>query len=149
MCKSRNRFGGADCAEPARPRDTCVMNSTPVQGRCCQQPPQREKTDMPPRKMKLSRGILTLIIFLLLGGSRSVWAAHGSTPASADEIAILVPDKVDFADPMVSLWLDAGSEEGLHIVAVHDSDFCGSALHRKLRESSFLTAFTVLRAMCW
>jgi hypothetical protein len=73
------------------------------------------------RKTKAFRCALTLVFFLLAVGT--VRAADKEAPTAVDEIAILVPDTVDFADPMVRLWLDAGSEEGLHVVAMHDSDF--------------------------
>lgn len=42
---------------------------------------------------------------------------------TADRILLLLPDDTSVSDPNVTLWLDAGSEEGLHIVPIHDSDF--------------------------
>ena len=36
---------------------------------------------------------------------------------------LLVPDGTDFSDPGVTVWLDAASEEGLHIVPMHDASF--------------------------
>jgi hypothetical protein len=76
-----------------------------------------ENGDSTIKRAKAPRGALALVFFLLAAGTWSVKAA------AVDEIEILVPDKVDIADPMVRLWLDAGSEEGLHVVAMHDSDF--------------------------
>ncbi len=63
------------------------------------------------------------MFFLLAAGTWSSKALGEEALTAADDIALLVPDKVDFADPMVRLWLDAGSEEGLHVVAMHDSEF--------------------------
>jgi hypothetical protein len=83
-----------------------------------------KKTDMSaPRKTEVFRCALALMVFLLATGTWSVWAAREEATREFDEIAILVPDSVDFADPMVRLWLDAASEEGLHVVAMYDSDF--------------------------
>jgi hypothetical protein len=45
-----------------------------------------------------------------------------------DEIALLVPDNAGLSDPSVTLWLDAGSEEGLHLIAVRDSDFLRASM---------------------
>jgi len=42
---------------------------------------------------------------------------------SSDRILLLLPDGASFSDPKVTLWTDAGSEEGLHVVPMHDSDF--------------------------
>jgi len=41
----------------------------------------------------------------------------------ADTLALLLPDGVDSTDPMAMEWLDAASEEGLHLQIMHDSDF--------------------------
>src|SRR5215470_4872509 len=43
--------------------------------------------------------------------------------SSADRLLLLVPDGMKFSDPKVTMWIDAGSEEGLHVVAMHDSEF--------------------------
>lgn len=40
-----------------------------------------------------------------------------------DHIYLLLPDDLPSNDTKVSLWLDAASEEGLHIQPVHDSEF--------------------------
>ena len=48
----------------------------------------------------------------------------------ADRILLLVPDGVKLSDPGVTVWLDAGSEEGLHVVAMHDSGFLSPVLGR-------------------
>jgi hypothetical protein len=41
----------------------------------------------------------------------------------ADRLILLVPDETSFSNPRVTVWLDAASEEGLHVVAMHDSAF--------------------------
>jgi hypothetical protein len=82
-----------------------------------------EKVKWMIRTRKAFRCALALVFFLSAAGAWSSKAAREQAPTAVDEIAILVPDTADFADPLVRLWLDAGSEEGLHVVAMHDSDF--------------------------
>lgn len=41
----------------------------------------------------------------------------------ADRLLLLVPDGMKFSDAKVRAWVDAGGEEGLHIIPVHDSEF--------------------------
>jgi hypothetical protein len=43
--------------------------------------------------------------------------------AGVDGLILLVPDGASFSDPRVTVWLDAASEEGLHVIPVHDSTF--------------------------
>jgi len=40
-----------------------------------------------------------------------------------DTLFMLLPDNLDFGSPAVREWLDAASEEGLHLKPIHDSDF--------------------------
>jgi hypothetical protein len=61
-----------------------------------------------------------LLLSALLTGS---WALHDRFHSSFDRLLILVPDETSLSDPKVNLWVDAGNEEGLHVVPVHDSDF--------------------------
>jgi hypothetical protein len=61
-----------------------------------------------------------LVLMLVIAGS---WAVLRRPSTNADQIILLLPDKLSFADPQVTLWLDAASEEGLHVVPVHDSEF--------------------------
>ena len=49
--------------------------------------------------------------------------AHEHFSAAADGLILLVPDGASFSDPRVTVWLDAASEEGLHVVPMHDSNF--------------------------
>jgi hypothetical protein len=40
-----------------------------------------------------------------------------------DNLALLVPDGTNYSDPRIRVWLDAASEEGLHVVPMNDSSF--------------------------
>jgi hypothetical protein len=61
--------------------------------------------------------LLSTIVLATLG---FVYEHHAP---SADRLLLLVPDETNFADSRVRTWVDAGDEEGLHIVPVHDSEF--------------------------
>jgi hypothetical protein len=50
------------------------------------------------------------------------WAAHGRSESSDDRLLLLVPDGANLSDPKVTVWFDAASEEGLHVVPIHDSE---------------------------
>jgi hypothetical protein len=52
-----------------------------------------------------------------------LWILHDRPPSTADRLLLLVPDGTSLSDPKVTVWIDAGSEEGLHVVPVHDSEF--------------------------
>lgn len=69
-----------------------------------------------------SRWTIVVVAALLLVLIVWSWGLHRAV-STADRILLMVPDGVSFNDPQVTVWLDAGSEEGLHIVPVHDSDF--------------------------
>jgi hypothetical protein len=64
--------------------------------------------------------IVSVILVALIAWS---WATHDRFRSTADRLLLLVPDGINFSNPKVTVWLDAGSEEGLHIVPVHDSEF--------------------------
>ena len=51
------------------------------------------------------------------------WSSRGHSDADADRLLLLLPDGVSLSDYKVTVWLDAASEEGLHIVPVRDSEF--------------------------
>ena len=55
--------------------------------------------------------------------SHGRWVARDRPRSTADRLLLLVPDGTSFSDPRVTVWSDAGSEEGLHVVPVHDSEF--------------------------
>ena len=67
--------------------------------------------------------VISVILAVLLGWTLVSWATHDRFRSTADRLLLLVPDGTMFSDPKVTMWLDAGSEEGLHVVPVHDSDF--------------------------
>jgi len=50
-------------------------------------------------------------------------AAHRAPSSSSDGLLLLVPDEVAFSDPKVTMWIDAGDEQGLHVLPMHDSEF--------------------------
>jgi hypothetical protein len=64
-----------------------------------------------------------VILIILIAWALTSWATHDRFRSTADRLLLLVPDGTSFSDPKVTMWLDAGSEEGLHVVPVHDSDF--------------------------
>ena len=64
----------------------------------------------------IALGLLTVLIVGMV-------LAHKLSGSSADRLLLLVPDRTRFSDPKVALWVDAGSELGLHVVPMHDSEF--------------------------
>jgi Polysaccharide deacetylase len=62
----------------------------------------------------------TLVLIAISAGS---WFKLDRQTGNADELILLLPDNLGFTDPTVALWLDAASEEGLHVEPVHDSEF--------------------------
>jgi hypothetical protein len=73
--------------------------------------------------MTRRRTIVTTGSVILLAVLAWSWATHDRFRSTADRLLLLVPDGVSFSDPKVTMWLDAGSEDGLHVVPVHDSEF--------------------------
>ncbi len=68
-------------------------------------------------------GLLAVLVPLLLFATVGFVRRHeGSTPG-ADTLLLLLPDDTDSSSPAVREWLDAASEEGLHLQPIHDSDF--------------------------
>jgi hypothetical protein len=53
----------------------------------------------------------------------ATWWPHAQEEYSADRLLLLLPDGTDVSEPRVTAWLDAASEEGFHVVPVHDSAF--------------------------
>jgi hypothetical protein len=68
-----------------------------------------------------------LLVLVVIG----LVAAHMLGTSSADRLLLLVPDSVHFSDPKVTMWVDAGSEEGLHVVPMHDSEFLRPFLQKR------------------
>lgn len=62
-------------------------------------------------------------ICLLALAAALIVRAYGTFSPGADGLILLVPDEINFSDPRVTVWLDAASEEGLHVIPMHDSSF--------------------------
>jgi hypothetical protein len=73
--------------------------------------------------MKRRRTIVATSSIILVALIAWAWATHDRFRSTADRLLLLVPDGTSFSNPKVTMWLDAGSEEGLHVVPVHDSEF--------------------------
>jgi hypothetical protein len=73
--------------------------------------------------MKRRRAILATGSIILVALIAWSWATHDRFRSTSDRLLLLVPDGTSFSSPKVTMWLDAGSEEGFHVVPVHDSDF--------------------------
>jgi Polysaccharide deacetylase len=76
--------------------------------------------------VKRHRTIIALssvILVALIAWTLASWATRDPFRSTADRLLLLVPDGTSFSNPKVAMWLDAGNEEGLHVVPVHDSDF--------------------------
>jgi len=67
--------------------------------------------------------ILTAAALLCAVAGAVAWHRWSRPAPNSDKIFLLLPDNIPFKDPQVNLWLDAASEEGVHIEPVHDSDF--------------------------
>ena len=80
--------------------------------------------------MKYLKNIKLVGCFLLALLVIGLVAAHRLASSSADRLLLLVPDGMKFSDPKVAMWIDAGNEEGLHVVPVHDSEFLGPFLRK-------------------
>jgi hypothetical protein len=72
--------------------------------------------------MKYPKAILFASAAILLVVLFGFWRGDGFH-STADRMLLLLPDGTRESDPRVTVWLDAGREEGLHVVAVHDSEF--------------------------
>jgi peptidoglycan/xylan/chitin deacetylase (PgdA/CDA1 family) len=64
-------------------------------------------------------GIAGLLLAVMVG----TWSSLGHSNADADRLLLLLPDDVNLSDYKVTVWLDAASEEGLHVVPIRDSEF--------------------------
>jgi hypothetical protein len=70
------------------------------------------------RRYGVLLGIAGCLLILI-----AAWRVNSQRESSADRLLLLLPDGTTLSDPRVTVWLDAASEEGLHIVPVHDSAF--------------------------
>jgi Polysaccharide deacetylase len=62
-------------------------------------------------------GLCSLLLALAVG----MWSGHSTR--DADRLLLLLPDDANLSDYKVTVWLDAASEEGLHVVPMRDSEF--------------------------
>jgi peptidoglycan/xylan/chitin deacetylase (PgdA/CDA1 family) len=67
-------------------------------------------------------GTGSLLLALIVGA----WSSRGQSDTDADRLLLLLPDNVSLTDYKVTVWLDAASEEGLHVVPIRDSEFARS-----------------------
>lgn len=70
------------------------------------------------RRAIIAAGSMTLVLLITW-----LWVTHHRSRSTVDRLLLLVPDGTSFSDPKVRVWIDAGSEEGLHLVPVRDSEF--------------------------
>ncbi|MGB8918709.1 MAG: hypothetical protein WCC89_17775, partial [Candidatus Sulfotelmatobacter sp.] len=75
------------------------------------------------KRHRILIAVSSAILVILTAWALVSWATRDRFRSTADRLLLLVPDSTSFSDPKVAMWLDAGSEEGLHVVPVHDSDF--------------------------
>jgi len=75
------------------------------------------------KRHRILIAVSSAILVILTAWTLVSWATRDRFRSTADRLLLLVPDSTSFSDPKVAMWLDAGSEEGLHVVPVHDSDF--------------------------
>jgi hypothetical protein len=73
--------------------------------------------------MTRRRTIVTTSSVILAAVLAWSWAAYDRFRSIDDRLLLLVPDGISLSNPKVTVWSDAGSEEGLHVVPVHDSEF--------------------------
>jgi len=81
----------------------------------------------------MKKRVTTFVVAALCLSFLATWLAvraHDHFSAGADGLILLVPDGASFSDPRVTVWLDAASEEGLHVVPMHDSSFLGPLFGR-------------------
>lgn len=77
----------------------------------------------------MKRVVRIFSIVLLIASAGGLIGAYVHTSHAADRVQatdhllLLVPDGVSDTDPMVQMWRDAGSELGLHIEPIRDSEF--------------------------
>ncbi len=74
---------------------------------------------------RLQLVILFSALAALLLCSVAAYVVRSRAPAAAtgmDRLLLLLPDAVDASEPEVRLWLDAASEEGLHMGVLRDSE---------------------------
>ena len=74
----------------------------------------------------MNKRAVTIVTEALCFVALATWLgvrAYDHFSAGVDGLILLVPDSASFSDPRVTVWLDAASEEGLHVIPMHDSRF--------------------------
>ena len=72
-------------------------------------------------KRRVTIAVSVSLCLLAVGGL--LQRARDRFNGEVDNLVLLVPDGTDFSDPLVTVWLDAASEEGLHVIPMSDSSF--------------------------
>jgi hypothetical protein len=81
--------------------------------------------------MTLRRRIfVSVVVAALVLAAGLAWRSYDRFSPGADRIILLIPDGTSFSNSKVTVWLDAGNEEGLHVVPMHDSNFIRSIFPR-------------------
>lgn len=95
-------------------------------------------------KRRTKIGVIAALCALcfLVGAFVVLHKANAFAP-DADRLLLLLPDSVSFSDPRVTVWLDAASEEGLHVVPMHDSTYVSPVSPRRPRCAGMILPDTV------
>lgn len=67
------------------------------------------------------RVMVCVAVFLLTCTASVFYHEQNRAAVSSDTILLLLPDSANENDVQIKVWLDAASEEGLHLEVVHDS----------------------------
>jgi hypothetical protein len=82
--------------------------------------------------MSLIRAATLLLALLVMALATELWIARNRAAFSSDQLLLLLPDDISTSDPYAMMWLDAATEEGLHVVPVHDSEFIRPLFRRSV-----------------
>lgn len=74
-------------------------------------------------RVKLGFGIFILLIASLTQNCALAGSNWSVARNNIDQILLILPDGTADSDPRVSVWIDAGREEGLHLRTMRDSEF--------------------------
>ena len=66
--------------------------------------------------------LVSVVVAALVLAVGFAWYSYDSFSPGADRIILLVPEGTSFQIRGVTVWTDAGNEEGLHVVPMHDSN---------------------------
>lgn len=96
-------------------------------------------------KKRISWILALCLVPVILGLTAFVFHNTNGTEDSIDSLCLLVPDDVQASNPIVREWMDAASEEGLHLVVIHDSEFL-SPLQRSKPVAGLIVPDSIHRA---